>query len=699
MSITVYKRPNDRCWSGNPIHYQLYSGTAAADATIVFEIKIKFKRADAAAYSDIVVLPYNPVNGYADVDIQDILDSLMDYEVPYIIDPPEYASPLFCRQITGLFYIQFREITTIDPDPAWVDTESANELFVIKGGIAFHKWRGNNYWENYFDPLKPFLTWQQSARLASLGERMYVAWLNLTDADPADLRMRRKLVFTDASEYTYDHNFPSNKYDVVYFPAGATQLLLDEVFPTKEIWYWTLQVWNLDTGLPESEEYKYELDNRNDYNGITLNYRNSLGGLDSVRVRGTIEYNLQREFAQQGHIVQHDYFTGGFISGKIKAANSTELLQYKGDIGHLNKEEQDRLRDIHLQREVWWEISKKWLPILAMTGSTKKGTTEDQLWGMPIEFAISSGGDRYYTPDNVDLQDGDLPSIVVCDVVIGVPTYVFDDPEYTVNWTLVSGAPNKYFISTPGVSGGAPQESLTNSYQYLWLPEGDNVIKVQPLCLIAGVYHYGVPQYVTITIAAACTPVAISGSPLLPDATEEVAYTYSFSVTGTAPFALANVVKPDWMTIIVDGSDIEFSGTPGVGDEANDTEVSFDITNCDGNSFVHFTQAIDVVGVAHNFKVMNMISGWLIEDVAPAIFTYSSGAYPLLPGSNAEGDHAGFTSDIDVALTRLTGPAANLRLYKNGVLQQTIAVSASTSYEFTGATYVIGDVVHIKLDL
>ena len=84
MAITIQKEPATRNWSGNPIHYRLYSAAAEADASIYFEIKIKFKRSDAIAYSDIITLPYYPVSGTAKIDIQDVLDGLMDYELPVI---------------------------------------------------------------------------------------------------------------------------------------------------------------------------------------------------------------------------------------------------------------------------------------------------------------------------------------------------------------------------------------------------------------------------------------------------------------------------------------------------------------------------------------------------------------------------------------------------------------------------------------
>jgi hypothetical protein len=94
--------------------------------------------------------------------------------------------------------------------------------------------------------------------------------------------------------------------------------------------------------------------------------------------------------------------------------------------------------------------------------------------------------------------------------------------------------------------------------------------------------------------AVACSPVGITGSPVLPDGQIGVVYTYSFAITGTAPFTLAGITKPSWMTIAVVGSNIQFTGTPTV--EATGISVAFDIDNCDTDS-VHFSDTIDITCV------------------------------------------------------------------------------------------------------
>lgn len=686
----------------------LYSAAAEADSTNYFEIRVKFKQTGAAAYTNVVVLPYKPVLGTAKVDIQDILDGLLQHELPYLPESTSTPSPYIAYKATGLFYIEYREITTAAPDPSWEDSEDAYERFVIKGGISFEKWRGDNYWVNYYDVVKPFLSWVESGRMRSYTELVWLTWLNLTSIGEFDIKMRVTTTFTDGSQDVQTLDCPVPQNCIGYFPAGADQLHLNDIDDTKTVHYWELQV--IDSGTnpvePLSQVFRIYLDNRNNYNDVTLHYRNSLGGLDATRIRGVIEYNSQRDFTSIERIVLNDYYTGHFINGRVAADNSTEILIYKGDIGHLGKEEQDRLRDIHLKREVWMSRQMKWLPVMLLTGSQKLKTTADKRFTMPLEFCIASGGNYYYTPDSVDLQDGNVATGLMCTAIIGSLTSGYAaGVGWTVNWALVSGAPVKYFVSTPGVSGGAPGETTGTSYLFPWLPVGDNVITIQPVCYIGGEYYLGAAQTITVTVAPVCVGVAISGAPVyLPNAISGVDYNYVISLTGTAPFNISNIVKPAWMSIAVVGSTVEITGTPAGGDIGTGITVSFDLDNCSGGSTVSYADTIDVVAGASNgtFTATNEAFGTSfikkIQPDSPAFYTISTGSIPVLAGTFAAGLMAAAIA-TPITVTVVVDTSLQLILYKNATAIETIDVDSHGPYSFAAATFLITDNMEIKLKM
>jgi hypothetical protein len=180
MAIIVTKRPFERCFSGNPIHYELFSALAAGDADVFFEVKVRFKKISSTIYQDVVVLPYAPVNGYATVDLKEILDSKLEFELPQFDVDETKTWP--AEKQTGHFYLQFREITPTSVAPTWDDSESDYRRFVLKGGLNDFKYQGNNFWVNYFNVEKPFLSWQMRGRPASRDERMYLCYLNTSDS-------------------------------------------------------------------------------------------------------------------------------------------------------------------------------------------------------------------------------------------------------------------------------------------------------------------------------------------------------------------------------------------------------------------------------------------------------------------------------------------------------------------------------------
>lgn len=122
----------------------------------------------------------------------------------------------------------------------------------------------------------------------------------------------------------------------------------------------------------------------------------------------------------------------------------------------------------------------------------------------------------------------------------------------------------------------------------------------------------------------ACIPVAIVGTPNMPDAHPGVPYNFIIYLTGTAPFTLSSVVKPIWMTITVVGSTIEFTGTPGtVGNRA----VSFNVNNCDNTGHASFSDVVTVNNCSSEIYDPSGVTagtGFAIDDTQINILTVTT---------------------------------------------------------------------------
>jgi hypothetical protein len=472
MAIAITKRPFEKVFSGNPVHYELYSALAAADAAVSFEVKVRFKKIGPLYdYEDVVSLPYAPSNGYATLDLKEILDSILEFELPQF-DVDETKVWKADKQ-TGRFYLQFREITPVNPDPNWDDSEKDYDRFVIKGGLNDFKYQGNNFWLNFYDVVQPFLTWQPSGtrimedgktepiRLVAADERMYLAWICNT-ASAANLRAR--VYYTDGTNATKQVDIPVSIPifgTIFYLPTGCKQLGLEDLTPTKTIWYWTAQVIDANDNSEYSEVFKYELDNRNDYIGITLTYRNSLGGLDSQRIRGSVEKKLGYTNSELEKTIEPDYFDGHYFNPQKIISGNIEQVVYSGNLGPLRKEEQDRLRDAQMIRETWMARNKKWVPLNIITKDFSLNKNDDKKWNMPIEFTLGYAGSEYYTPDAIDLGGGVFTSNV-CMAFIGPLTVARNDVGGPGDWTL-------------NVTENDPQ-SASGEFRYRVIRNSDGVV-------------------------------------------------------------------------------------------------------------------------------------------------------------------------------------------------------------------------------
>lgn len=429
--ITVKQRPYLYNWTGNSVYYELYSAAAAADDSISFEVRVFFKNSAETDYEQVITLPFVPLSGSVKFNLQDILHAHLEFLMPDIFDD---ATIIDMTRQSGTFYIDFREISAISTNPPWDSSETEYFRHIIKGGIHAFRFKGNNYWLNYFPDNQPFLTWQQSGRLAHKRERMYLAWYCTKTAASPNLVARITAYFTDGSNNSADKPVPGDLLHVYLIPAGYFQQDLDTLGPGKKTWYWTVQMLDItDPGAPValSEIFKYQVDNRSDYNDVTLHYRNSLGGIDSVRIRGVIETNLNYDITETSGLLDSDYFMKDQLPALNSVYKAKETVVFKGDIGHLGKEEQDRLRDAFLNRQCFQVRLGKWWPVKLLNSNTRLRTSNDKRFSMPIEWQYADGGSSFYTPD-LDLGEGESTTNVCGCEITGLTADVSFNGDNTI---------------------------------------------------------------------------------------------------------------------------------------------------------------------------------------------------------------------------------------------------------------------------
>lgn len=418
--MQIRRRPFSQNFAGNPILYGWFDEEAANNPDILFEVRVQFKNAEnLAAWQLLANVPLTPVGGSAEIDISHILKTYLEPGIPSL----DTSFTESVRQ-TGVFYVEYRRISIGGVlNEAWNASEAEYLRQVIWGGIHPYMWRGNNFWVNYFAGENKFLTWQVNNRLAAFTEKIFLAWFNNTNVPVGNIKVFSDITYTDASKTQLSTMMPATGNRVYFIAAGAGQLGIP-VPEGKKLWYWSVTVQDItvpDTPVNISQVFTFQLDNRKDYNYTTLHYRNSLGGLDSVRIRGAIEINITLDGSDAESAAFAWWPFAYTLHTFDRSLPHREIVAYKGEIGHLGKEEQDRLRDAFLNREVYQENHGRLWPIKLLSKQYRLRLSNDKRFTLPIEWVVADGGSYYYTPD-ISLGSG-LNYTNVCAATVGNINY------------------------------------------------------------------------------------------------------------------------------------------------------------------------------------------------------------------------------------------------------------------------------------
>lgn len=190
-------------------------------------------------------------------------------------------------------------------------------------------------------------------------------------------------------------------------------------------------------------------------------------------------------------------------------------------------------------------------------------------------------------------------------------------------------------------------------------------------------------------IPGVCVAAAITGS--LPNGVLGVPYSASLELLGTIPFEITTSSLPSWMSAVISGSTLQFTGTP---DATGVAGVTIQVENC-GNP-ADFTQAISIMPPTINFFFEASGTGTVIGGVENIDLVMVDN-FPLVATGTATGYHIDFTGAIKVNIFSIVFPMT-LRLMKNGVQIAFIPVDTAGSYTFSSQTFLEADELKIILN-
>lgn len=566
MKIT--QRPYKFCFSKNPVQYTFSGISNYAEDGCYLLIQI-YKR-DIGGANEVLLYQeqIKPLTDTVVYDMASIVESALEYSLPDFTGAILQAGGNIKE-----FYVKFGTITDAAPSPTYT-SDAANFIYGIKGGIPQPQWDWNNYFINYVAANKPFLTWQPNNRFIGLNDSFFISFLNSLTTTPLSLMVDAEYI--DGTTEKVITNFEDTTSAILYhIQAGPDQLGLNALHPDKRLYKYSLSVVSAaNNAVAYANPYTYYIDYRKFYNTKFLHYYNSLGGIEAVRINGTIETTADVTFTES------ERYGGNVIIGAPNLEEYTQTAKnkvdsFKGDSGYIfTAKEQDVFQEILLSRFAWERIISKSWRIYVTNKSTSMRKTSDKTFSIPLEWRYSFSN-SVYAP--------------VIDLGIGHDYNNYCTPVNTIGTpSLPDAVASVAYYYVFGLTGDVPM-SITSSTKPPWMAidivSNSVVFSGTPgpedvgtdIAISVTFNNCGlVPKVFTDTISVSCISFTMDAE--MPAGQVGLAYSYTRPIIGVEPFTVTVIDKPSWMSIDISGSNIVFTGTPDAAGGTN--AVAFTLNSC-----------------------------------------------------------------------------------------------------------------------
>lgn len=403
MSATVTERPYQYCLSRNEIRYKFNISDLTPEG-LYLQVKLMVQPiggSEEEIYT--ATLKPNP-DSTVYFYCQQFIDSYLKYVRPVVGDVATDANNQ-CVQ----FWVEFREITDADPDPEWpIAPEETHKRLAIKAGVEPWKNARNNFFINYVETDKPFLTWQPHAypnrKFVFANQKLWLTAFNPANT-VASYDIEVTVNYVDSTITATNHTVAvPTAGTLLHIAADLTTLGITGL--AGDVHYYDIRVSDGAAGYI-AQTYRFYINYDPCYRYYDLYYHNSLGGFDPVRVRGEVTrfFDLDGRDAQGG--LQLDDWESANKPFESLITGTTGRRRFAGTVGFANTpREQEALMEILYSESAFQLIDGRWVPIVRVTKSKELNKTTDDLWSFDVEWQLSAQS-QSFTPEEQVFGDGD----------------------------------------------------------------------------------------------------------------------------------------------------------------------------------------------------------------------------------------------------------------------------------------------------
>lgn len=458
MDVILTKKPYEVSFTGNPMPF-IFTLTPYGDLqrSENYKLQVNILIEDVpgtGSYTNVFSQIFFPdYTGVIQMDVSTIIDAYLNYYTPKIT----LDKPLVCQNHRKKYKLSYQ---LQNDDDLVTNLFTTSVFYGIKGGMSYEQWNPVQFFEQNIVSNKQPLQFAPEGEKVSLTQPLFFAWLYPYD-DKKVQTLTYTFYFDNGTSAVYPHpkTIKANKWAVSIAPAGLSQI--NYTVPAgRMIVYYTIHINNED-GIQIVAPFTYTIDYRSFYNSFLLLYRNSLGGLTSVRLRGQVDAEADYAYQQASRISTASYFSNQILLPQLTQETNTETEKFTGDTGFISKKALNNLRDLFLSKQIF-EVNEnnKLLPC-ALTGSNVKlYSNKSSLFSVQVQWQHAYSNE-FFTPAGTVPVNNTCPAVDIFNVVqVNKNTlqivWSLQTPYDRINVTIDNGISVKTYTYT-GNSGSLLQ--------------------------------------------------------------------------------------------------------------------------------------------------------------------------------------------------------------------------------------------------
>ncbi|HRN80172.1 MAG TPA: Ig-like domain-containing protein [Ferruginibacter sp.] len=416
MELHVINKPNLLNFSGNTMPVSLaIAPYGAYERAQNIQILISIEMADGnglvggAEYREIysdIILPNN--NGVVAYDIRSIVNAHLQYHTPRATLNQIIGAP---NQSRG-----FRVSAILQRDGVQIDIIRLTPFHVIKGGLSNLEYN-RNFYTQHFDTDKKPLSFYAEKEIVTPDQKFYMFFMSNVNTGTG-LRADVKIWLennTIVNGSTAVSSLLPIRFAVYLMPAGYNDVvnMLSADIGAPAIKY-SITIKSGDEIIVS--EQVFHLDHRNSYNNTSLMYRNSLGGLDSIFMRGEIEAMGEYEMQTASVVPPPAGVRDAVLQPQIVNESNLEQEKFSGFTGFISIEKLNLLRSLFLSPAVFEVKNNQFIPAIINKKSVKFYKSTERLFSLQIEWARALL-ESFYTPSGTSGSAESCPALISLTVV------------------------------------------------------------------------------------------------------------------------------------------------------------------------------------------------------------------------------------------------------------------------------------------